>query len=129
MRRDRAGPIAAGVAVLALLVLVERRITAPRRGQPLVDLRLFRSAGFRWGTILATLVSFAMFGLFFALPQYFQDVRGADALGSGLRLLPMVGGMLVGMVVGTRLQSPRQGADGTPRPRRPARPWSRPGTC
>ena len=48
-----------------------------------------------------------MFGLFFALPQYFQDVRGADSLGSGLRLLPMVLGMIVGMVVGTRLQSVR----------------------
>jgi len=97
--------IAAGVVVLALLPLVEGWIT--RRGaQPLADLRLFSSVGFRWGTILATFVSFVMFGIFFALPQYFQDVRGADALGSGLRLLPMVGGMLVGMVAGTRLQSP-----------------------
>jgi DHA2 family multidrug resistance protein-like MFS transporter len=98
--------IAAGVAVLALLPVVERRV-ADRGGQPLADLQLFRSAGFRWGTILATLVSFAMFGMFFALPQYFQDVRGADPLGSGLRLLPMVGGMLVGMVSGTRLKAPR----------------------
>jgi DHA2 family multidrug resistance protein-like MFS transporter len=97
--------IAAGVVVLALLPLVEGWIS--RRGaQPLADLRLFSSVGFRWGTILATFVSFVMFGIFFALPQYFQDVRGADALGSGLRLLPMVGGMLVGMVAGTRLQSP-----------------------
>jgi EmrB/QacA subfamily drug resistance transporter len=94
--------IAAGVVVLALLPVVERRI-ANRGGQPLADLQLFRSAGFRWGTILATLVSFAMFGIFFALPQYFQDVRGADALGSGIRLLPLIGGMLVGMVAGTRL--------------------------
>jgi EmrB/QacA subfamily drug resistance transporter len=100
--------IAAGVVVLALLPVVERRI-ANRGGQPLADLQLFGSVGFRWGTILATLVSFAMFGLFFALPQYFQDVRGADALGSGIRLLPMVGGMLVGMVAGTRLSAPRSG--------------------
>jgi hypothetical protein len=50
-----------------------------------------------------------MFGIFFALPQYFQDVRGANAFGSGLRLLPMVGGMLVGMIAGTRLQAPRKG--------------------
>jgi DHA2 family multidrug resistance protein-like MFS transporter len=98
--------IAVGIVVLALLPVVERRVVA-RGGQPLADLRLFGSAGFRWGTILATLVSFAMFGLFFALPQYFQDVRGADPLGSGLRLLPMVGGMLVGMVAGTRLKVPR----------------------
>jgi hypothetical protein len=53
------------------------------------------------------MVSFAMFGLFFALPQYFQDVRGASPLGSGLRLLPMVAGMLVGMISGTRLKAPR----------------------
>jgi len=55
-----------------------------------------------------------MFGLFFALPQYFQDVRGASSLGSGLRLLPMVLGMVVGMVVGTRLQSVRGGSEGAP---------------
>jgi DHA2 family multidrug resistance protein-like MFS transporter len=105
--------IAAGVVILALLVVVERRI-ARRGGQPLADLQLFASPGFRWGTILVTLVSFAMFGMFFALPQYFQDVRGADALGSGLRLLPMVGGMLVGMVSGTRLSAPRRGGRAAP---------------
>jgi MFS family permease len=79
---------------------------------------LFSSPGFRWGTILVTLVSFAMFGLFFAMPQYFQAVRGADALGSGLRLLPMIGGMLAGMVAGTRLQ----GSRGAPGGRAPAGP-------
>ena len=100
--------IAAGVLVLAALPLVERQV-ARRGGQPLADLQLFRSANFRWGTILATLVSFAMFGIFFALPQYFQDVRGADALGSGIRLLPLIGGMLVGMVAGTRLTAERNG--------------------
>ena len=77
-----------------------------------MDLALFQSVGFRWGTILVTFLSFTMFGLFFALPQYFQDVRGASSLGSGLRLLPMVLGMIVGMVIGTRLQSVRGGADG-----------------
>src|SRR6201996_1865972 len=51
--------IAAGAVVLVLLPAVERRI-ANRGGQPLADLRLFSSPGFRWGTILATLVSFAL---------------------------------------------------------------------
>jgi EmrB/QacA subfamily drug resistance transporter len=98
--------IVGGVIVLALLPLVEGTV-ARGGGQPLADLQLFGSAGFRWGTILATLVSFAMFGMFFALPQYFQDVRGASPLGSGLRLLPMIGGMVVGMVAGTRVKAPR----------------------
>ncbi|HEX5295482.1 MAG TPA: MFS transporter, partial [Streptosporangiaceae bacterium] len=125
--------IAGGAAVLAVLVGWERWLTGraddPRGGRvrPLIELRLFRSAGFTWGTILSTMVSFAMFGIFFVMPQYFQEVRGADALGSGLRLLPMIGGMIIGMIGGTVLArgddpprppregiaSPRKSADGT----------------
>jgi MFS family permease len=124
--------MAAGVALLAVLVGWERWLTTrwlARTGaagaagnrddlrggkvRPLIELRLFRSAGFTWGTALSTLVSFAMFGIFFVMPQYFQEVRGADALGSGLRLLPMIGGMVIGMIGGTRLASPRRSADGT----------------
>jgi len=50
----------------------------------------------------------------FAMPLYFQEVRGVNAMGSGLRLLPMIGGMVIGMIGGTRLASPRKGADGAP---------------
>jgi MFS transporter, DHA2 family, multidrug resistance protein len=109
--------IAAGVAVLAVLVAWESWLTGRNRDEagsyrggkirPLIELRLFRSAGFTWGTLLATLVSFAMFGIFFAMPLYFQEVRGLDAMGSGLRLLPMIGGMIIGMIGGTRLATPR----------------------
>jgi len=120
--------IAAGVVVLAILVAWERWLTrryaggedgTPRGGgfrgiRPLIELKLFRSAGFTWGTALATLVSFAMFGILFAMPLYFQEVRGVNAMGSGLRLLPMIGGMVIGMIGGTRLASPRKGADGAP---------------
>jgi MFS transporter, DHA2 family, multidrug resistance protein len=42
----------------------------------------------------------------FAMPLYFRDVRALDSLGAGLRLLPMIGGMIVGMLGGTRLQRP-----------------------
>ena len=126
--------IALGAVVLAAFVAWERWLTrrnlAQGRGaRPLIELALFRSAGFTWGTLLATLVSFAMFGIFFAMPQYFQEVQGANALGSGLRLLPMVGGMVVGMIGGTVLArgddpprppregiaSPRKAADGSVR--------------
>ncbi|HTA03090.1 MAG TPA: MFS transporter [Streptosporangiaceae bacterium] len=127
------GTIAAGAAVLAVFVAWERWLTGRNRPgmdgddagnlraggrvkvRPLVELRLFRSAGFTWGTILSTMVSFALFGIFFAMPQYFQEVRGVNAMGSGLRLLPMIGGMVIGMIVGTRLASPRKTADGTMR--------------
>ena len=106
---------AAAVVVLGVFLAWERMV-GRRGGQPLIDLSLFSSAGFTWGTILATLVSFSLFGILFAMPLYFQDVRGLDALGSGLRLLPLIGGMVIGMVGGSRLQNPRRGSDGQPAP-------------
>jgi EmrB/QacA subfamily drug resistance transporter len=114
--------IAAGVVLLVILVAWERWLTRRFDSgaggvRPLIELKLFRSAGFTWGTALATLVSFAMFGILFAMPLYFQEVRGVNAMGSGLRLLPMIGGMVIGMIGGTRLASPRPGAG-------PAGPWA-----
>ena len=93
-----------GVAVLVLFVAWERRVSWTR--DPMVDLGLFHSRGFTWGTILATVVSFAMFGLLFNTPQYFQAVLGADALGTGLRLLPLVGGLVVGVLIANRMIKP-----------------------
>ncbi|MRH88807.1 DHA2 family efflux MFS transporter permease subunit [Nocardia sp. SYP-A9097] len=90
--------IGAGVLAFAALLLQQRRTE-----HPLVDLGLFRAPGFRWGTIYMILVNFAMFGLFFTMPQYFQAVLGADAFGSGLRLLPLIGGLAVGARVSERL--------------------------
>jgi DHA2 family multidrug resistance protein-like MFS transporter len=102
------GTIAAGLAALAAFAAWERRVSS--RGEPLVDLALFRSASFTWGAILATLVSFALFGILFAMPQYFQEIRGLDALGAGVRLLPLIGGMMAGMIIGSRLPAARTNA-------------------
>jgi len=90
--------IAGGLLLLVVFVLWQRRAQAP-----LVDLALFRSRGFTWGSILATFASFGMLGLLFSLPQFFQAVGGQDALGTGLRLLPIIGGMLIGARLADRL--------------------------
>jgi EmrB/QacA subfamily drug resistance transporter len=87
-------PLIIGAVVLAGFVGWQRRAR-----NPLVDLSLFRSPSFTWGTTLATMVNFAMVGLLFAMPQYFQAIEHTDALGNGLRLLPMIGGMLIGVRV------------------------------
>jgi EmrB/QacA subfamily drug resistance transporter len=88
--------MAAGAATLAGFVAWQLRLHRRPNGQPLVDIGLFSSRRFTWGTILATLATFAMFGVFFVMPQFFQAVDGTDALGTGLRLLPVIGGLLVG---------------------------------
>jgi DHA2 family multidrug resistance protein-like MFS transporter len=92
-------PGIAGVVLLAALVLWLRRSSSP-----LFDLALFSSPGFRWGAVIATLGSFALMGAMFVLVQYFQAVNGSDSLQTGLRLMPIVGGLLVGAQVADRLR-------------------------
>ncbi|HXL94399.1 MAG TPA: MFS transporter [Streptosporangiaceae bacterium] len=70
-----------------------------RSGSPLIDLRLFASRGFTWGSAAFAVVSFAMTGLLFVLTPYLQIVRGADAQLTGIRLLPMIGAMLASAAV------------------------------
>jgi EmrB/QacA subfamily drug resistance transporter len=89
------GAVLVGVAVLTVFLLWQRRLTA-RGGHPLIDLRLFGNPIYSWGAIVLTLANFGLFGMFFATPQYFQAVLGTSALGSGVRLLPMVAGMVFG---------------------------------
>jgi MFS transporter, DHA2 family, multidrug resistance protein len=95
--------IAGGLVLLAAFGLTERALGARPGGRPIVDVGLFGSASFTWGTVLAALGGFALIGLLFTAPQYFQAVRGADAMGSGLRLLPLIGGIVAGAVSADRL--------------------------
>ncbi|MFE1951416.1 MULTISPECIES: MFS transporter [Streptomyces] len=84
------GSFAAAAVLLTALVRRERR--SPR---PMLDLSLLGNRGFLTNTLLATLGMFVMSGLMFVLPQYLQAVLGTDALGTGVRIIPMMGGMLL----------------------------------
>ncbi|MEU4221412.1 DHA2 family efflux MFS transporter permease subunit [Actinoplanes sp. NPDC026623] len=95
---------AGGIALLIVFGWWQRRAPAP-----LVDLTLFRSRGFTWGALMSTVAGFGMFGMLFALPQYYQSIGGHDALGTGLRLLPVIGGLLIGARIAGRIE-PRAGA-------------------
>jgi EmrB/QacA subfamily drug resistance transporter len=86
------GGIIGGLVLLAAFGLWEKL----RGTRALIDLTLFANKRFLWGTIIAGLGIFAFFGLMYAAPQYFQAVLGTDAMGSGVRLLPLLGGMMVG---------------------------------
>ena len=92
-----------GVALLIGFFAWERWLSRRPGGQPLLDLSLFASASFTWGVILAMLPILAMLGILFTMPQYFQGVLGTDAMGSGLRLLPLVAGLMVGAVPAARV--------------------------
>lgn len=85
------GTLIAGVALLVGFVVRERTAKAP-----LVDFGLFSSRKFLWGTVVAVFVNFCIMGILFVVPQFLESVLGNDAFGTGLRLLPLIGGLLVG---------------------------------
>lgn len=95
--------ILAGASLLVVFFAWEKRLTRRDPKTALVDTTLFRSASFTWGIILSTIGIFAMIGILFTLPQYFQGVLGVNAITSGVRLLPVIGGLVIGAVPADRL--------------------------
>jgi DHA2 family multidrug resistance protein-like MFS transporter len=92
-----------GAAILALFLAWESRLSRRPDRQPLVDVALFRSRSYTWGVILAAVAIFAMIGVLFTMPQFFQGVLGTSAMGSGVRLLSLIGGLLVAAVSADRI--------------------------
>jgi EmrB/QacA subfamily drug resistance transporter len=94
----------AGVAVLSLTGLL---LYEPRRAEPLIDLRFFRSAPFSGATVIAVCAFAALGGFLFVNTLHLQNVRGLSALHAGLYMLPMavmafVCAPLSGRLVGNR---------------------------
>jgi MFS family permease len=79
----------------------------PRRTDPLIELRFFRSVPFSAATVIAVCAFGAFGGFLFLTTLYLQDVRQLSALQAGLFLLPMalVTSLLApvsGRIVGSR---------------------------
>jgi DHA2 family multidrug resistance protein len=82
-----------GLAVVGLAVFVSWEL---RQREPLVDLSLFRSAGFSIINLIAFIFGVGMFGSTFLLPIFLQNMLGYPALLAGLTLLPA--GLVMGVV-------------------------------
>jgi EmrB/QacA subfamily drug resistance transporter len=89
-----AGPtvacIASGALLLAAMVVIELRATAP-----LLDLRVYADRLFRSASIVLTLTSVAFFGLIFLLSLYFQDGLHFSALQAGSTICPEAFGVII----------------------------------
>ncbi|QMU75126.1 MFS transporter [Streptacidiphilus sp. PB12-B1b] len=92
------GSLVAAVLLLAGLVLRERT-----QSDPMLDLTLLRNPVYRWNTLATVLITFVLMGALFVLPQYLQSVLGYSALGTGVRLMPLMGGLLVAARISERL--------------------------
>ncbi|GGM46007.1 MFS transporter [Longimycelium tulufanense] len=85
-----------GTIVLGLVLLMVFVWWQARTDHPLLDLGLFRSRRFTWPTMALALVFLSLMGMLFVLTPYLQTVLGASPFGTGIRLLPLVAGLLLG---------------------------------
>ena len=87
-------PIVAGLAAGAVFVRRQRRLA-----DPLLDLRLFRSAAFSAALTTNVLSFFVGFGTLLFITQYLQLVLGLSPLAAGLWMLPSSAGFILGSLL------------------------------
>ncbi|MEV6285537.1 MFS transporter [Kribbella sp. NPDC051770] len=81
------------VSAALLTAFVLRCLRSP---EPMLEIRLFRSRGFTAGVLTALITSFAMVAALLLISQWLQLVQGWSPLASGVALLPMAVGGLIG---------------------------------
>lgn len=96
--------LAAGVALIGVMIAVELRTS-----EPLLDLRLFGDRLFRSTSAVIILAMTAFLGVLYLLALFFQDALHFSALHAGLSIFPEALGVMVGSQVVTRLALPAIG--------------------
>ncbi|MFF0245679.1 MFS transporter [Streptosporangium sandarakinum] len=92
---------AAGIAVLGVFVAWERRYA--RRGEPVVDLALFRRRSYGLGALIAALYFAGFTAIFFILTLYLQEGLHYSPLAAGLASTPFAAGSAAASVFGGRI--------------------------
>jgi EmrB/QacA subfamily drug resistance transporter len=90
-------PMVVGLALVAAFV-----IHALRVAEPLLNVRLFRSASFASAAATTFFLGASLFGAMIIMPLYFQLVRGEDAVTTGLLLIPQGLGAAIAMPLAGR---------------------------
>jgi EmrB/QacA subfamily drug resistance transporter len=90
--------LGAGVVLLATFTAIEGRTRAP-----LVKLSIFRIRSLMTGNVVMLLAAAAMFGMFYFISLYVQDVLGYSPLRAGLAFLPASLGIIAGAGIGQSL--------------------------
>jgi EmrB/QacA subfamily drug resistance transporter len=98
-RTDVWAPVAGGVVLLVAFVAWALR----RRGGALVDVRLLRHRPLAASASLLFLTGASLYGAMLLLPLSFQELRGTDALGAGLLLIPQGVGTLLSRSLAGRM--------------------------
>ncbi len=90
-----ASPLIVAVLVASAASLVAFFLYEPRRREPLVDLRFFRSVPFTSATLLGVCAFASFAGFLFLNALYLQRGRGFSAFHTGLCTLPLAATMMI----------------------------------
>jgi EmrB/QacA subfamily drug resistance transporter len=92
-----------GLAVAGVVLTLLFLLTEHRAKEPVIPLKLFRIQVFSAASAIGFVMGFAMFGALTFLPLFLQNVKGVSPTASGLRILPLMGGMLGASILSGRL--------------------------
>lgn len=76
-------PVAVGIVCLALFVRRQLRLD-----EPLMDMRIFKSAAFNCGSVVSLFLFSSFMGITLVIPLYVQGALGGTSLDAGLIILP-----------------------------------------
>jgi EmrB/QacA subfamily drug resistance transporter len=88
-------PMIVGLGIGGVLALVAFAFAERRAVEAVLPLTLMKNSVFSVTSAVGFVVGFALFGAVTYLPLFLQVVKGASPTGSGLQLLPLMGGLLI----------------------------------
>ncbi|KWU20513.1 MFS transporter [Achromobacter xylosoxidans] len=93
---------AALVFLLAATLLIHRE---RRHAEPIIPRALFQTTQFAAANGVGFLINLASYGQLFLLSLFLQQARGADALETGIQLVPMLAVFSIGNLISSRISA------------------------
>jgi EmrB/QacA subfamily drug resistance transporter len=91
-------PLMVGFAVVGVVMAVLFVWAERRAAEPVIPMGLFRNRVFSAASAIGFVVGFAMYGALTFLPLFLQVVKGVSPTMSGVRLFPMMLGLLIASI-------------------------------
>ena len=98
-------PLILSLIAVTIVAIIGFLLAERRAAEPVLPLRLFYNRTFVVSIVVGLIVGFALFGSVTYLPLFLQVVKGDSPTASGLRMIPMMAGMLVSSIVAGQLIS------------------------
>ena len=94
-----------GAVILIAIFIIYEAYLEKRDRQPIIDPSMFKNRIFSISVLITMITSMGMFGSAIFLPLFAQGVLGFSATESGLRLVPLMGGLLFSSIIAGLLVS------------------------